>query len=98
MARSQVIKDGEDARGNPRIGAKVESPVSRTVKPYNMNPFKMGGAQESPDVSHSNTGDTGPKVKSGMVNKMYPDRQGAGGELGRKFGKAETGSNVSPKR
>lgn len=84
--------------GEPRIGAKVESPIQRTVHPFNANPFKMSGSQESPDVSAFNTGDTGPSIKTGKVNRTYKDHQGADGELGRKFGDAGRGSNVNPKR
>jgi hypothetical protein len=82
----------------PRIGATVEKPVQRTVHPFNPNPFKASGSQESADVGATNTGDTGPSIKTGKVNRTYKDVQGADGELGRKFGDAGKGSNVNPKR
>jgi hypothetical protein len=95
--KSQVIHTGEDARKNPRIGAAVQSPKQAPLEKFTGNPFK-GGTMEQGDVSAVNSGDTGPSIKTGKVNRTYKDVQGAGGELGRKFGDAGKGSNVNPKR
>lgn len=84
--------------GEPRVGADVRDPIQRTVHKFNPNPFKASGAQEAADIGATNIGNTGPRIKESKVNRTYKDFQGAGGELGRKFGEAVNGSNVNPKR
>lgn len=88
----QVIKQGQEERGDPRIGIREDKGfVQRTIHKFNDNPFKAGGSQEQYDASETDGGpEPGPSggrhVKPDRVSDRVTDK-----EVGRKFGSATSG-------
>lgn len=85
-------------KGDPRVAAQVESPVSRTIEKFSSNPFRDGGAQEQPLDGKREVGEPEGGPAGGRRIKRDPDvDKVTHGETGRDFGRTEAGSRVRPK-